>query len=494
MNFKAKKIKEENKVLEGVKQTTKTIVAKSKTASQQLGVMARKIPMPQAFLRYAASFLGIVFVLFIAFQGYGFIRNLNFDFSISNIVNNLFGEDLKTDRFGRTNVLLMAVGGGQHDGPNLTDSILIASYDHEKKTVSLISIPRDLYVQITTGYYERVNAVYDYFNRKFGQAEGIIQMKTLMQRLTGLEMQYYVKINFQGFREVVDILGGIEVNVPERLVDEQYPVEDARGVFLRNELFVVEEGLQHMDGETALRYARSRHSTSDFDRSRRQHMVITAIRDKALKENYLSNPNAIKRLYYAIIANLEMDVSINEAIRGAFILKDIDKGRMISAGLNDDTTKLGGFLYTPDRALTNGAAVLIPNGSTVGNMEYYTDIRRFVDMVTSSQEVYLEKANILISNGTKVSGLGRTLEDKLTRFGFNVVEIGNTPNKEVFEQSRIILHTPGRFQATLENLQTFILGTVVTSDASGTVLNGNSNGLVPDIEIVIGKDYTQYLD
>ncbi len=485
MNFKAKKIKENNKVLMQVSSTARQMVEKTKQISFPV--------LPKTILRYVATMLGILFVLYIAIQGYSFIRNLNFDFSLPNIINNLFGQELKKDSFGRTNVLLMAVGGGQHDGPDLTDSIMIASLDHEKKTLTMISIPRDLYVKVTPGYYERINTVYDYYNRKFGKEESIVQMQELIRRLTGLEMQYYAKINFEGFKEVVDILGGIDIDVPETLVDLDYPIEDSNGVFVRNEKFVVEKGPQHMDGNTALKYARSRHSTSDFDRSKRQHMVIAAIRDKALKENYLSNPTALKRLYYAVISNLETDVSINEAIRSAFIAKDLDKNRIVSAGLNDDLTKMGGFLYTPDRALTNGAAVLLPDGSSVSNMEYYVDIRRFVDIVTSNQEIFLEHAPIRISNGTKVSGLGKSLKDKLSRFGFTVAEIGNTANKTLYDKTKILVSNQFKYQATIDNLKGFLGAGVVVENMDPSLTATNSNSPAVEIEVIIGKDYDKYL-
>jgi LCP family protein required for cell wall assembly len=355
----------------------------------------------------------------------------------------------------------------------------------------MISIPRDLYVKIVPGYYERINVTYDYFNRKMGKEAAVKGTEDMIKQITGLDMQYYAKVNFNGFREVVDILGGIDVQVPETLIDPEYPVEDANGTFLRNERFEVQKGLQHMDGETALRYARSRHSTSDFDRALRQQLVIAAIREKALKENYLSNPTALKRLFYAVSANLETDININEMIRGAMLAKDLPKDRMISVGLNDDNTKAGGFLYTPDRALTGGASVLLPDGASMNNFDYYTDIRRFVDIAVNNQEIFFQKAKIRILNGTKVSGLGKTLQDKLSRYGFNVAEVANPKNKVQVTKTAIYVLQPDRFKETVDALQTFILGDVIPQQLfeQDTAIQET----VPDIEIVIGQDYARYL-
>jgi LCP family protein required for cell wall assembly len=480
MDFKAKKIKQESETMLKMKATMKTVKEK-----------IPHITFPRQFIKYIVLAIGISFILYISFAGYSFIKNLQFDFSIPNIINNLFGQDLKTDSFGKTNILLLGVGGGNHDGPDLTDSILVASYDHAKKTVTMISIPRDLYVKIVPGYYERINVTYDYFNRKMGKEAAVKGTEDMIKQITGLDMQYYAKVNFNGFREVVDILGGIDVQVPETLIDPEYPVEDANGTFLRNERFEVQKGLQHMDGETALRYARSRHSTSDFDRALRQQLVIAAIREKALKENYLSNPTALKRLFYAVSANLETDININEMIRGAMLAKDLPKDRMISVGLNDDNTKAGGFLYTPDRALTGGASVLLPDGASMNNFDYYTDIRRFVDIAVNNQEIFFQKAKIRILNGTKVSGLGKTLQDKLSRYGFNVAEVANPKNKVQVTKTAIYVLQPDRFKETVDALQTFILGDVIPQQLfeQDTAIQET----VPDIEIVIGQDYARYL-
>lgn len=480
MDFKTKKIKQENPTWNVIKDIWHNVW-------EQMG----RLRFPVRFVKQGILIVSIFFILYIAFAGYSFIRNLQFDFSIPNIINNIFGQDLKTDRFGKTNILLLGVGGGLHDGPDLTDSIMIASYDHAKKTVSLLSIPRDLYVKITPGFYDRINIVYDFLSRKIGKEESMIQFIDLIKQITGLETQYYAKINFQGFKEVVDILGGIDVDVPETLVDEQYPVEDANGMFIRNERFVVQKGLQHMDGETALRYARSRHSTSDFDRGTRQHLVMTAIKEKALKEHYLTDSTSLRRLYYAVSSNIETDITINEMIRGAMLMKDISSDHIISAGLNDDNTKIGGFLYTPDRSLTNGAAVLIPDGSTVNNFDYYANIRRFVDIVTGSQEVFLQKAKISIINGTKVTGLGKTLRDKLTRFGFTIQNVSNAKSKEKIDTTTITVTEVQRFQVTLDTLKTFIIGEVISQPISSAETSIQENG--PDIEIVIGQDYARYI-
>ncbi len=516
MEFKARKIKEQNKVVQELKATTKAALHKTKAAvgktrdffektkeiMSKTGVGAAKHPytLIKTIFRYTIALAGTAVIAWGAFLGYQLASDLKFDFSIPNIVNTFFGEDLKTDSFGRTNVLFLGVGGGLHDGPDLTDSIMIASLDHTKKTVSLFSIPRDLYVKITPRYTDRINSLYDYVKRHSGHEEAITSMQELAKKITGLDIQYYAKVNFQGFREVVDIMGGIDIDVPERLVDTSYPLEDSNGVFIRNEIFKVEKGPQHMDGDTALKYVRSRHSTSDFDRARRQQLVISALKAKALKENYLTNPTLLKQLYYAVIDNLETDINVGEAIRTASIAKDIPSQNILSVGLSDDSTSVGGFLYTPDRSLTGGASVLIPNGGTASSPEYYTEIRRLADILSTYQEMLIEKIPLKITNGTKVTGLGNQLKNKLSRYGFTVGDVSNLKTNEKNTATKIYVRGENEHKVTQEVLQTFLRGEVVLRrDAVlDPVLNGNKNQPVlqptePEIEIVIGPDYATYL-
>lgn len=127
----------------------------------------------------------------------------------------------------------------------------------------------------------------------------------------------------------------------------------------------------------------------------------------------------------------------------------------------------------------------------MNNFDYYTDIRRFVDIAVNNQEIFFQKAKIRILNGTKVSGLGKTLQDKLSRYGFNVAEVANPKNKVQVTKTAIYVLQPDRFKETVDALQTFILGDVIPQQLfeQDTAIQET----VPDIEIVIGQDYARYL-
>lgn len=219
---------------------------------------------------------------------------------------------LKNDN-GRTNILLMGIGGAGHDGPNLSDTMIVVSATSSGQ-ITMISIPRDIYMDSLQG---KINSAYQ---AGLDQSVGMILAEQAAGEITGLPIQYGVVVDFSVFENVIDILGGIEVNVPALLDDYQYPVDgketgtcgfspedvttksasivddqSALDAFpCRYEHLHFDVGLQHMDGKTALKYVRSRHAEgdegSDFARSRRQQLVIKAVKDKVLAANNLLNP------------------------------------------------------------------------------------------------------------------------------------------------------------------------------------------------------------
>src|SRR3989339_1759318 len=190
------------------------------------------------------------------------------------------GSDLTADENGRTNFLIIGTGGAYHDGPDLTDTIIVTSLDQDNETLSMISIPRDFYiVNDVKGIPDsKINETYYYAKKHFNDPlKGLEYFKSKVEELSNLKIQYYIKIDFSGFEKIIDALGGIDVDVPESIYDPYYPKEGT----IYFETFSIKAGQQHMDGKTALEYARSRETSSDFDRSRRQHEIIYAIKEKA---------------------------------------------------------------------------------------------------------------------------------------------------------------------------------------------------------------------
>jgi LCP family protein required for cell wall assembly len=232
------------------------------------------------------------------------------------------------------NFLIMGYGGGNHDGAYLTDTLMIAHVDMEKKRTVLISLPRDIWVKIPTksgdDFHEKINAVYQMglFNKnypdipaKYAEEQGAANLtKEVVGNIVGLEIDNYVAIDFEGFTKAVDVLGGVDVNVETTFDDYEYPVtgkekdlcgkeekdlpdllkiatESPTLAFpCRYEHLHFDAGLTHMDGETALKYVRSRHSLqdgNDFGRAKRQQRFLEAVKNKVISIGFITKIPAL---------------------------------------------------------------------------------------------------------------------------------------------------------------------------------------------------------
>ena len=215
----------------------------------------------------------------------------------------------------RINILLLGYGGPGHDGPYLTDSIMLLSIRPAMREAIMISLPRDLWVKIPAlprnGYLMgKLNNAYaigtDHKNYpnvrsdwKTDTGGGDLAAATVSQ-VTGQPIDYWVGVDFKAFRDVVNALGGVRIDVPTALDDPYFPAGESTGrMHIR-----IAAGWQQFDGERALAYARSRETTSDFDRSRRQQLVMLAVRQRVL------SLNAIPRML-SLLSALQDNVRTN---------------------------------------------------------------------------------------------------------------------------------------------------------------------------------------
>ena len=162
-----------------------------------------------------------------------------------------------------------------------TDTMIVATIDPQSKTAGMLGIPRDMYVKIPNedGSYfqERINTALEY-GKLYNYPGGAIKLaEDTIELNLGIHIDHYVIIDFSGFKEIIDDLGGIDVDVPEALYDPTYSDTEKLGDYFPLDF---SPGLQHMDGRTALGYARSRYNSSDLDRIQRQQRVIFAVMDK----------------------------------------------------------------------------------------------------------------------------------------------------------------------------------------------------------------------
>lgn len=401
------------------------------------------------------------------------------------------GAELQKDEHGFTNLLLLGQGDADHDGKDLTDTIMIASIDPDTQSIVLLSFPRDLYFLHTENMGKgRLNTLYrDYkgylrFQKGMEESdasiEAIKELSKEMGRVVNLEIHHALKVNFTAVIDAVNALDGIEVDVPYDIVDTEYP-DNNYGY----ETFEIAQGLQTIDGETALKYARSRHTTSDFDRSARQQQIIAAMAAKAQGEGILKNPGTITKLVSALLKNIETTLSMREIIGLAEMGKDLDRSRIVTMQLSDRNAlygtlvEPGGFLYAPPRNLFQGASVLLP----VSIPEFpvtWRQIQTLSELLIKQRKVHIENPVINVLNAGGPPGSARKLATDLIRYGYTVDEIANA-SIDKQDQSFILPRTEENAALT-----TFF----------STLLDIPTNPpytLAPDemgqITIVLGRDY-----
>lgn len=241
--------------------------------------------------------------------------------------------DEKIESFeGRTNILILGKGGGAHDAPDLTDTIIFASIAHptspklfgvnDDVSIALISLPRDIWVPELRA---KLNSVYYWGNQK-EKGGGVILAKSIVEDIVGMPIHYATVVDFDGFVKVIDVLGGVEVDVKTSFVDEQFPIpgkendeclpaqasDGDREYECRYETLQFVQGKQLMDGETALKFSRSRNAEgdegTDFARAARQQLVLDAIKEKATSEEIIKSPKKALAIWEVIKPLTETDI------------------------------------------------------------------------------------------------------------------------------------------------------------------------------------------
>lgn len=294
----------------------------------------------------------------------------------------------------RTNFLILGVDTRSEDSvinSKLTDAIMVLSLDNNSGDVDLISIPRDLWIP-SKGY--KINAIYTI------SKGNIEEIKEVASNVVGLDIHYYAIVNFEIFTDLVDGLGGITVDVPNEFTDNRYPIEGRENApeDLRYETVTFESGQQLMDGETALKYARSRHATEyieagDFARARRQQIVLKAIKEELINTESIFDPSRYLNLYTSYIDNIETDFKLPQA---TFFIKNIEQlgtGKINSIILSSEPKTdelLGSGLLRSNTSqeretLHRNQFVLLPKSNTYDEIHVFIRSQLFEQNVTSNQ-------------------------------------------------------------------------------------------------------------
>jgi polyisoprenyl-teichoic acid--peptidoglycan teichoic acid transferase len=304
----------------------------------------------------------------------------------------------------KLHLLLLGVGGGSHDGPDLTDTIIYANIDPNTKRVTLVSIPRDMWVPDLGA---KVNTVYTFAEQK-QEGSGLDATKDMVTNILGQPIDYAVKIDFNGFVKAVDMMGGLDITVDNTFDDYEYPLsgmeadpcgltedriaslsaEIASGSATpvdafpcRYEHLHFDKGPQKMDGETSLKYVRSRHGTgkegSDFARSKRQEKVIASFKERMMSVDTFLNPVKLVNLMNILQDSIKTDIKEEEYDDFIKLAKKLEGAKIHSAVLDtgDQSEERYGLLENPRISSTyKNQWVLSPKA---GNGEY-GEIQKYV--------------------------------------------------------------------------------------------------------------------
>jgi LCP family protein required for cell wall assembly len=353
--------------------------------------------------------------------------------------------ELNKEGDSRINILLLGIGGPGHDGANLTDTILLASIDPETDHTVLLSIPRDLWVRIPGDGSQKINAAYadavDQSNSKTqaGQEEdGIAQLdKTLQPVLDGVKIHYHVLLDFSAFKQMVDALGGVTVNVPETLYDPTIAWEN------HGNPVIARKGQQTFDGKQALLYVRSRETSSDFARGERQRLVITAIKQKAFSAGTFANPLKISSLLDSLGQNVFTDFSAGDI---KCLYRQVSTIPSTAIQSLDMVTPPNNLLTTGNM---NGLSIVEPRQG----LYQYDEIHKFLHSSLKDGLILKENAHIAVYNATDTSGVATAQSNLLKEYGYNVTKTDSPANAANPSTTTIVDLTKGKDKYTRNYLQ-----------------------------------------
>jgi len=389
----------------------------------------------------------------------------------------------------RINILLLGMGGEGHDGPLLTDTIVLMSLKPSTSQVALMSIPRDLLVPLPKYGWRKINAA-----NAFGELEaagrGADFSRTALEGLFGMDIPYYVRIDFNGFKEIVDDLGGIDVYVDKSFTDRNYPTTDHK---VQTISFAA--GWQNLDGEAALRYARSRHGNngegSDFARAKRQQKVLAAIKEKVMTFQVVKNPAMVSNLLAALQSNIATNLQVGEILRLAKFGRSVDPSKIVHKVIDD---RPGSPLVAGQYG---GAYVLVPrNDDWTGLRELAsgvfgseTDLK--IDPMPEKTAAAADqsgpaktKPRVEILNGSGETGLARDVAGKLTSLGFTVVRIGNADTFE-FDRTMVYDLTDGAMSGSIADLKKALDDERIDTKPTLRLRPADRTGI--DIVVILGR-------
>ena len=382
--------------------------------------------------------------------------------------------------------LLMGYGGAGHDGAYLTDSMIVAIVDPNQKTISLLSIPRDIWAPLVfsekTTVYNKINTAYafaedsslypDRLSRYKGkQGPGNFAMDTV-SRLIGIPISYYLSLDFAGFRQMIDTVGGIDVNVPDSF-SARYPVNDDPSINASWTVVKFTKGPQHMDGERAIEYARAREAIdnpaegSDFARSQRQRLIMEAFKAKLFQPSGLVH---LPQLLAVGTKHVDTNYSLPSVVQLGQLLLGWKDVRFYQTALTNQN-------YLADSTGPEGTYILVPDSAD----HSWAQVRAFAQRLWQDPQLGTAMANteVVVENDAGVAGLAGQVSTQLDKLGYRV---GTPITGTVTASSRLVDQAGGAGTTLARGLEADLsikLGQLQPAESSDPAR----------VTLKIGKDY-----
>ncbi len=385
------------------------------------------------------------------------------------------------------NVLLLGIDQrpGEH-GYFRTDTMILLHINPKTGDVGMISFPRDLWVEVP-GYWEtRINSAHVIGDAKEYPGGGPALAKKTVENFIGQPVDYYVRINFEGFRKLLEEIGCIDIDVPKLIDDPTFP-DDNYGY----DPLYLEPGHYCMDADLALKYARTRHVDSDFGRMQRQQQVIMAIKDKVLSTGEL--PHLVSRaptLLNILSDSITTDMPLSKMIALANVARTLNLDNMrrliINVNMVEPTiTEKGASVLLPKMDIIRAAVdeFFAADSETKNTPQNHADVQTKTEpsptAPPTATTVIQQDVRLVVLNGASHPGQEKELSDILIAHGYNVVGTGRADRSD-YAQTQIIASDSAQITRQLADL----LG---VSDQN--IRPGTPDQLQADIVIIIGEDF-----
>jgi len=358
------------------------------------------------------------------------------------------------------NIVLLGSDRRSIESVGCTDVIVVVSINPDLPSISLLSIPRDFYAWIPSHGFDKINTAYNRGERNGYPGGGPGLIKATIEYNLGIRIHYYVQVGFDSFIKIVDALGGVDVAVECSLSDTFPDLDSSTGQTDVDWL----PGIHHLDGKHALWYARSRWSTSDFDRNRRQQQVLRSLYRQIMTLDIVPR---IPQLWAVLDETVSTDLGLDELLYLGAVGSRLDminvKGRFVGKSVVQSWTA------------PNGAYVLVPYYKALGTL--VSEALASPASARAQQRAF----RVQVWNGTPYEGLGHVAAERLRWEGFEVMSVG--PADGIYPRTQIVDFTTSSKGSAVPRLMRLY------KRSNDDVISQPTEGSAVDFRVILGSDY-----